>query len=462
MTSDPGNRQSAPFTLPANLKGKKVVLVNHADTLGGAAIVTFRLMQALRREGLDARMVVFTKTSQEENISETHTRFMRTMSFCLERLRLLFPLGCNYDNLYKVSTGDFGLNIHRHPWVKEADIVCLNWINQGLMSLDGIRKLHQAGKKIIWTLHDMWAMTGICHHAYECDHYLDDCGCCQFLAGGGSPCDLSHKYWMKKQRVYTEVPITFVTVSHWLEECARNSSLLRGRKILTIHNPFPTDQFYCTPPRELYSLMTSEKPDIILFGAARIDDPIKGLDYTIDALNYIFDNHPDVASRTAIYFFGHIKNPQALDRLRFSYRNLGMISDFKIIRYLCSFAKAIISTSLYETLPGTLIEGQAGGALPVTFGRGGQRDIVEHLKTGYIARYKDSRDIAEGILWALKAKVSREDLHRSVERRFNASAIARRYISLFSEELGGPRTIATEATDDYLHEYNLRNDIDNE
>ena len=125
-----------------------------------------------------------------------------------------------------------------------------------------------------------------------------------------------------------------------------------------------------------------------------------------------------------------------LDRLRFSHRNLGMISDFKIIRYLCSVAKVIISTSLYETLPGTLIEGQAGGALPVTFGRGGQNDIVEHKKTGYIARYKDSRDVAEGIMWALKANVPREELHKSVERRFNAWHIAQEYIKLFSEEIG--------------------------
>lgn len=436
MTAIPGGlTETGPFTIPANLKGKKVVLVNHADTLGGAAIVTFRLMQALRREGIDARMVVFTKTSQEENISKIYTRFIRAMAFCLERLWLLPSLGFKYDNLYKVSTGNFGLNIHHHPWVKEADIVCLNWINQGLMSLEGIHKLHASGKKIIWTLHDMWAMTGICHHAYECDHYLDECGCCQFLSGGGTPTDLSHKYWKKKHHVYAGVPITFVTVSHWLEECARHSSLLRGRKILTIHNPFPTEQFYYTPPRELYSLLTPEKPNVLLFGAARIDDPIKGLDYTIDALNYIFDNHPEIASKTAIYFFGHIKTPQALDRLRFSHRNLGMISDFKIIRYLCSVAKVIISTSLYETLPGTLIEGQAGGALPVTFGRGGQNDIVEHKKTGYIARYKDSRDVAEGIMWALKANIPREELHKSVEKRFNASHIAREYIKLFSEEL---------------------------
>lgn len=435
MNQQPQAETYTPATLPENLRGKKVVLVNHSDTLGGAAIVTFRLMQALRSIGIDARMVVFTKTSDEDNVSVVSTRSFRALAFCLERLRLLPAVGFNYDNIFKVSTGDFAINVHRHSWIKEADIVCLSWINQGLMNSNGIRKLHEMGKKLVWTIHDMWPMTGICHHAYECRHYLEECGDCQFLAGGGSPNDISHKYWKKKNRTYTEAPIHFVTVSKWLEKCARNSSLLKGRDIRTIHNPLPVDQFYYTPPRDLYSLMPPQKPNLLLFGAARIDDPIKGLDYTIDALNYIFDNHPQIAINTAVYFFGNMKNPQALDRLRFSHRYLGLINDFKIIRYLYSISQAVISSSLYETLGGTLIEGQAGGALSVTFGGDGRTDVVEHLKTGYIADYKDPKDLANGIMWAIEEKQSREELHNSVAERFNSSSIASRYADLFAEIL---------------------------
>ncbi len=423
------------LTLPDNLRGKKVVLVNHSDTLGGAAIVTFRLLQALRRIGVDARMVVYTKTSEEECVDAVYSRFIRAVTFCLERLRILPAVGFKYADLYKVSTGNFALNVHHHPWVKEADIVCLNWINQGLMGINGIKKLHRMRKKIVWTLHDMWALTGICHHAYECDHYLDRCGNCPFLAGGGNPNDLSHKYWKKKKSLNDEVPIHYVAVSNWLERQAARSSLLCNSSIQTIGNPFPIDQFYTKPPRDLYSLITPEKPNILLFGAARIDDPIKGLEYTVDALNYIFDYHPEIASKTAIYFFGSMKNPQALDGLRFSHRHLGLITDFKILRYLYSVAKVVVSTSLYETLGGTLVEGQAGGAIPVTFGNDGRADVVEHKKTGYIARYKDSRDIAEGILWALDSKIPRDYLNQTVRERFSSTVIAHKYATLFSDLL---------------------------
>lgn len=96
----------------------------------------------------------------------------------------------------------------------------------------------------------------------------------------------------------------------------------------------------------------------------------------------------------------------------------------------------VVSSSLFETLPGTLIEGQAAGCVPVTFGRGGQRDIVKHLKNGYIAEYKNPRSLAEGIIWALSQPISRENLHDQIDKSFSSKVVARRYMRLFYELTG--------------------------
>ena len=90
----------------------------------------------------------------------------------------------------------------------------------------------------------------------------------------------------------------------------------------------------------------------------------------------------------------------------------------------------MLSSSLYETLPGTVIEGQAAGAFPVSFGEGGQPDIITHGRTGYIARYLDTADLAEGLRVALSQPVPREVLRESVAARFSAEAVAGRYLSL--------------------------------
>jgi len=164
-----------------------------------------------------------------------------------------------------------------------------------------------------------------------------------------------------------------------------------------------------------------------VMGAERLDSPVKGLRYAVEALNRLAGGGCDDAMAV---FFGGLRDPHALDGLRLPYVSLGTISDPAALRELYSRASAVLSSSLYETLPGTLIEGQAAGAFPVSFGEGGQPDIITHGRTGYIARYLDTADLAEGLRVALSQPVPREVLRESVAARFSAEAVAGRYLSL--------------------------------
>ena len=103
-------------------KTKKVIMVSHSDLLGGAAVVTYRLMQAMRRNGIDARMLVYTKVSSDTHVMQIGTRWRRGLKFMTERVNILFNNGFSKTNLFKVSTADIGFFIHNHPWIKQADI----------------------------------------------------------------------------------------------------------------------------------------------------------------------------------------------------------------------------------------------------------------------------------------------------------------------------------------------------
>ena len=93
--------------LPAK-RPLKVVLVCHSDLLGGASIVTYRLMNALRHEGVDARMLVYTKTTQSPEVDVISSRFNRGFRFMAERLEIMAHNGFSYANLFKVSTASLG------------------------------------------------------------------------------------------------------------------------------------------------------------------------------------------------------------------------------------------------------------------------------------------------------------------------------------------------------------------
>ena len=413
----------------------KVTLLNHSDTLGGASVVTFRLMQALRDEGVDAQMLVLSKTSDSESVTQLCSRRRRNRAFLSERLNIFLRNGFSKANLFKVSTATHGVSLISHPLIAEADVIAINWINQGMLSLDELEALTRLGKPIIWTMHDMWCLTGVCHHALECDNYKAQCGNCQFISNGRRKNDLSHTTWLRKNEIYKNSNIYFVPVSNWLAEKCRQSSLLADKQIEVIHNAFPIDFYSTTPSSLVQGFGIDYDKNLILMGAARLDDPIKGFEYAIEAINVFSKTNPDMAKKCEVVFFGEIRDIQLLKRMRMPYLHLGRINDPKAIRQLYASAKVVISTSLYETLPGTLIEGQAAGCVPVSFGMGGQADIIDHKVTGYIAEYKSPKSIAEGIVWALETAPDREMLHNSVREKFASKVIAQRYIELFKKLL---------------------------
>ncbi|MDE6305824.1 MAG: glycosyltransferase [Muribaculaceae bacterium] len=413
----------------------KIALINTSDTLGGAAIVTYRLMEALRNAGHDARMVTFVKHGDSPHVMESATRSQRGNRFVPERGWIFLHNGLNRENLFKVSIANTGMPLHRHPWIKEADIISLNWINQGTLSIKGIERICALGKPVVWTMHDMWCMTGACHHAYECTGYRDRCGNCQFFHGGSSGHDLSRSTWLRKKALFDKTDIHFVAVSRWLAEKCRQSSLLAGKPISVIPCAYPVESYHTEPYVTMRSYDIDYSRDIIVMGAARLDDPVKGLPYAIKAFNYVFDTNPSWANRCLVVFFGNIRNPRLLNEMQLPFVHIGQVNDPKILRELYARAKVVVSSSLYETLGATLIEGQAAGAVPVSFGEGGQTDIIEHGVNGYIAEYRNPESLGRYIIKALEQPFDRAFLHNEVTRRFGAETIAARYTDLFQSLL---------------------------
>lgn len=405
---------------------KKVVLINHSDTRGGASVVTYRLMKALSANGVDARMLVMHKASDSLRVAEIGSEVSREASFLAECGQIYLKNGFSRDNLFRISTGSFGLPIHRHPWVREADAVILGWINQGMMTLDEIGRIHAMKKPIAWTLHDMWPLTGVCHHAGSCTKYTEGCGNCPLIRGGRSPRDLSRSVFRRKEALYRHVPIKFVAISSWIARKCAQSVLTAAQNVTVIPNAFPIDDYSVTPRMTRQELGLPAAGHLIVMGAARLDDPVKNLPLAIEALNRV-----DHATGASAVFFGNIRDAHALDNLRMPYVALGAVTDPHVVAQIYAHATVVLSSSRYETLPGTLIEGMAAGATPVTTGNGGQQDIIDHGIDGYISdNADDAEQLARLMTQALSNPFDRREQHRAVARRFAASRVANAYIQL--------------------------------
>lgn len=402
----------------------KVAVINRSDLNGGAAVFTYRLMKAFRDAGIEASMLVTDKRSDDECVVSYAHSLRDRYHFLAERVQIFLQNGFSRKNLFKVDTADFGRDISSHSLVKDADVIILNWINQGALSLDCVKKLCAMGKPVIWNMHDMWECTGICHHAYECDRYKTACGKCQYLGSSGEK-DLSHRIWKKKKNLFSAPNLHFVAVSNWLADKCRESSLMANKEIHVIPNTTDIKAIpYTRKPNSDYGIQKDYK--VLAMGAARLDDDVKGFPILIEALKAL---KSEVAGKVHLLLFGGIRNKDILNKIVVPYTYLGPVPPEKVTD-IFSHSDVVLSSSLYESFGGTLVEGVASGCLAVTFGNGGQTDIVDHLRTGYIAEYKSASDFAKGIEWAVNENIDRVSLHTEMEQRFSPEVVVEKYLNL--------------------------------
>ena len=394
---------------------KKVVIINRNDSRGGAAIASFRLMEALCQAGVDARMVVAQKERDDGRIDALSAKW----PFYRERLDVWLANGHRRDTLFLLDPATRGVDLTRHPWVEAADAIVLGWINQGMLSLEGIERIAALGKPLLWVMHDMWNCTGACHYTVDCERYHNTCLACPIIGRDGD--DITTATQRRKQRLYNTVPIRFVAVSHALAERCQASSLMRDSDITVIPNPFPAHEYQC-------QITDDESDELVLaMGAARLDDPVKGLDTLREALAIVKRDSPALFARLRLLLFGDIRDKLLLDTLPCRHEYLGKVENPNEV-FRC--AHVALSTSRFESFGYTLVEGMASGCLAVTTGNGGQRDIVTHLINGYVAN--DAQGIADGIVWADDARhhITRQQQHDDIAARFGYPAIADRFLKL--------------------------------
>ena len=416
----------------------KVIIINRSDSRGGAAVVSERLMEALRQRGVEADMLVLEKRLPSRFVHRVVGRWRARIPFLLERLQIFLGNGRNRADLFKADTASFGVPLHHDPLVTEADVVCLAWINQGMLSLGEIKRIMALGKPVVWIMHDMWCFTGICHHAGECEGYMHECGMCPLLGRKASLRDISAGTLRRKKRLYSKGGITFVAVSNWLRERARGSSLLREARVEVIGNPVPT----CVSLAPLSDKRDHGGSLTVLIAAARLDDPVKGLPILIDTAARLRLDYPELAERLKFVAVGALKNPDALKDFPLPLVATGPLDSHELSQ-LYRRAAIVISTSLYETLPGTLVEGQLHGALPVAFDRGGQSDIITDGLTGVLVPFGDdpaacmAAGLQRGVemIDSVPATELQERLAREALTRFSRTAVADRYINLFNDLL---------------------------
>lgn len=416
----------------------RVLLVNTSEHTGGASVAAGRLLDALNGNGVKAKMLVTRKTSDRPTVVGLPAAWRYQASFYAERLAIWTLNGFRRDHLFDVDPAWTGVDITRLPEFREADVIHLHWINQGMLSLGSVRRILRTGKPVVWTLHDMWPFTGVCHYARECKKWLTGCHHCELLLHGGGTHDMSATTFRRKATTYAGARLSFVACSHWLAGLAAASPLTAGHDVASIPNPICTRRFRPgdkTALRRRLGLPVDRK--LILFVAYKVTSPLKGVGYLCEALRHLAASHPEVRDSWQLVAVGREADslagrvPVPVTAVDYVSTEAGMMDYYRA-------ADVLAMPSLHDNLPNTIAEAMACGMPCVGFDVGGLPQMIDHRQNGYLAAYRDSEDFARGLLDTLHPVHYAERqaaARRKAEHTYSESAVAGAYIDVYEKLL---------------------------
>ena len=223
--------------------------------------------------------------------------------------------------------------------------------------------------RVVWTLHDCWAMTGQCPHfaMIKCDKWKTGCHHCpQYRQYPQSYVDRTKTMWKFKKKWFTGVRnMTIVTPSHWLAELVKES-FLKEYPVRVIHNGIDLSVFRPTESdfREKYHC---ENKHLVL-GVAFDWGQRKGLDVFIELARRLGSDYKIVLVGT------DEKVEQVLPDNIISIRRT---QNQKELAEIYSVSDVFVNPTREDTFPTVNLEALACGTPVVTFRTGGSPECID-------------------------------------------------------------------------------------
>lgn len=412
----------------------RVLIVNTSERTGGAAIAASRMRDALIDNGVKTKMLVRTKETDNVSVAQLRQSPMLRFNFLWERGRIWLGNSLSRDHLFDIDTATRGSDITRLPEFKEADVIHLHWVNQGMLSLNGLRKILDSGKPVVWTMHDMWPFTGICHYAHDCQRYVSGCHDCPLLKNPGEK-DMAWRTFRRKEETYVPKNMAFVACSRWLADQARQSRLLRGMPVTDIPNPINTALF---KPRDKEKVREAcrlpQDKKLILFSAFRTTSPIKGLNYFSEACKLYDRRHPEMREQIAIVAVGRDAE-QLQGMFTYPVYPMGYVSDEHRMADIYNACDAFLMPSLQDNLPNTIVEAMASGLPCIATAVGGIPQMIHHRENGYLAEPRQADDLCRGLEWLFTCNYSivSKAARSFAVNEYSGHNVAMRYIEIYNQ-----------------------------
>lgn len=376
---------------------------------GGSFDAAYRLHRNMLRAGIDSKMLVLNKSSNDSSVFNVtaHSTLIDKFKFYWFKAKRKYNIkrfglsGYFYiDSKNLVSASSILKRLPYYP-----DIIIAHWIS-GFIDSNTLRDLNKiTGAPVLWYFMDMAPMTGGCHYMFDCEGYARQCGSCPQLGSKKGADDLSRRQWVCKHTSVQEANITAVVASSWQKKKLQSSSIFHGKRNATIPLGLDVDVFHPldqVKARTLLGLPFARK--IIFFGALNMQEERKGFKYLVKVLKLLhemLEGNQSLREEILLVSAGRKKHAENL-KLPFEHREIGFLNGDVALASAYQASDIFVCTSIEDAGPMMINEAILCGTPVVSFDMGIAMDLVHTRKTGYRAKLRDATDMAVGLLEVLK------------------------------------------------------------
>lgn len=399
---------------------------------GGAGKSTLRLHEDLTSAGINSTLI----SSDKEELSFQHQiygiRRTKIRAF-LERI-LIISISAQKGTVF--NSGLVPSNyLRKLIKIHHPDILHLHWVGAGFLSIFDLLRIKVP---VVWTLCDIWPVTGGCHYPALCSNFKKGCGNCPILRSRTKN-DLSRFAFRLKKYVFKKLTnITFVSKSSWSKNIVDSSNISYSLKSILIPNGIDVEFWNATSASNLIkgSSDSFQNKRILLYVSENaVKNKRKGFDHLFEAVNILSNLS---STSFLLIVVGKVESAlQGLSQIKNNFEILyyGFVEDKEELKQLYSLAEVTVVPSREENLTNVAMESSACGTPVVCFDIGGNSQIVRHGKTGYLAKPYDEQDLANGIDWVLNNVNSGIKARNYVAKYFSRTKITETYISLYKKIL---------------------------
>jgi len=352
----------------------KVLHLNMSSPLGGASIGALRLHRSLLKSGVESRFM----GALPDRTSDETMRPWRQPGLA-EKLveKVTWRLGLNSIHAFRTR------QLLLDPWFQWADVVHLHNLHGEAFSYLALPDLAKQ-KPLIWTLHDMWPITGHCGFSLGCDRWRTGCGRCPHLeVYPGAARDATRWEWRLKHRAINLARPVFAAPSHWL--CGLAAESFPG--LAPVHHvPYSIDAsiFRPLPSPDARTVLGLPSDKMLLLSAAcHLGDARKGGHLLAEALKKLPDS---LLRRTAVVSLGEGSGPW-LGELRargIPVFPLGYVAEAARLAVVYSAVDLLLFPTMDDNLPIVVLEALACGTPLLAFSVGGMPDLCATSGSGVV------------------------------------------------------------------------------